>query len=182
MTIGDVLAVIGGLLLLGSAGVGLMLAWRLFLPGTVERAERRLDRDPWRCFGLGLAVLFGAGLPIGVLMIPGPTRWFGWIGLFLLLSLTSLGGAGLASVMGSRWRGQGPEGGLSPLAATVRGAVTLELAVLFPLVGWFVVLPVTLLLGLGAATFGLLRWGPRPQAQPQAPVMGLAEPREPVAA
>ena len=33
-----------------------------------------------------------------------------------------------------------------------------------PIIGWFLVTPLLFVIGLGAATFGLLRWMPRPTA------------------
>jgi hypothetical protein len=43
----------------------------------------------------------------------------------------------------------------------VRGAVALELAAVFPLAGWFVVLPLAIVTSLGATVFALLHWMPR---------------------
>jgi hypothetical protein len=55
---------------------------------------------------------------------------------------------------------------LSPSGAFIRGAVALELAAIFPIVGWFLVIPFVLLAGFGAGLFGLLRWLPRPRSSP----------------
>jgi hypothetical protein len=44
----------------------------------------------------------------------------------------------------------------------VRGAVALELAAVFPLIGWFVFIPVTFIMALGAFLFALVGWMPRP--------------------
>jgi hypothetical protein len=44
----------------------------------------------------------------------------------------------------------------------VRGGVVLELAFLFPIVGWFIVLPLALILGAGAAVRVVLGGAPQP--------------------
>jgi hypothetical protein len=49
----------------------------------------------------------------------------------------------------------------------VRGAVALELAAVFPLVGWCVVIPLTIVTSLGATVFALLHWMPRVSTLPQ---------------
>jgi hypothetical protein len=59
----------------------------------------------------------------------------------------------------------------SPAAAFVRGAIALELAVIFPLLGWVLVFPLTIVTALGATGFALLRWVPK-----AAPAPIVAEP------
>jgi hypothetical protein len=48
----------------------------------------------------------------------------------------------------------------------VRGAVVLELAAAFPFIGWFIIIPLTLIASLGATVFALLRWMPKAKATP----------------
>jgi hypothetical protein len=168
MYMGDVFAIFGGLLAIGIALPGLLLAWSLIFPATVERARGRLEGAPWRCFWIGLAGLLAVGLPLAILFnIPaGPVKFVGWVGLFALLALASVGAAGLAALMGERLRSVGLNA--SAPGALLRGAIALELAAAFPLVGWFVVIPVAMICALGAALLALLRRGPRaaPDMQP----------------
>ena len=161
MNMGDVFAVFGGMLALGIALPGLLLAWSLLVPATVERARLRLERTPWRCFWLGLATLLAIGLPLVVLFnIPaGTVQLLGWVGSFILLALASVGAAGLAALMGERLRGVGLAA--SAPGALLRGAVALELAAVFPLIGWFIVVPLAAICSLGAVMFALLRRRPR---------------------
>ena len=42
----------------------------------------------------------------------------------------------------------------------IRSAFVIELATGLPIIGWFVILPATILISLGAAVFALLRWVP----------------------
>ncbi len=73
----------------------------------------------------------------------------------------------IAAEMGDRLREQGLAS-VSPAGAFVRGAVALELAAVFPIVGWFLVIPGVLLAGYGAGVFAILRWLPRPRLAPRA--------------
>jgi hypothetical protein len=167
MYMGDVFAIFGGLLAVGIALPGLLLALSLLLPATVERARARIERAPWRCFWAGLAGLLALGLPLGLLASngAGPAQLAGLVGLFALLALCSLGAAGLAARMGEQLRRVGLPA--SAPGALLRGAVALELAAAFPLVGWFVLMPIAATCALGAALLALLRRDPRPAAEAQ---------------
>lgn len=161
MNLGDVFAFFGGLLAIGIAFPGLLLTWSLVLPGTVARAQLRLQHTPGRCFWLGGLWLAASIVPILILLNikAGPVQFAGWLGIFTLLTLASLGSAGLAAAMGERLRNAGLAA--SPYGALLRGAVALEMATVFPFIGWFVVIPLVFVCALGAAGFALLHWMPR---------------------
>ncbi|MCU0493903.1 MAG: hypothetical protein MUD01_20120 [Chloroflexaceae bacterium] len=163
MNLGYVFIFFGLLLILGIALPGLLLAWRLLLPTTVARAHQRLEQTPGRCLLFGLLLTLPALVVLGVLLaLPGVFQLLGWLGLLLLFTAASVGAAGLADLMSSRFPSMA--GGRVGPGAMVRSAVALELAVIFPFIGWFVLLPLLTLATLGAATFALLGWGPRPRA------------------
>ena len=111
----------------------------------------------------------GSSLPLIILFnLPwGGFRAIGIAGMLLLLAVASLGAAGLAAMMGQRLQSLGLNS--SQVGATVRGAIALELAAVFPLVGWFFVIPLTFITTLGAAVFSLLGWLPRSQTQNTVP-------------
>lgn len=162
MSLGDVALIFGLLVLLGVALPGLALTWGLVCPGVVARSRVRLERTPGRSFLLGLAAL-GVGVAlVAIGFAMGPV--VGWFGLGLLLAVASVGAAGLAALMGERLRAEG--GAASPAGALLRGAIALELAVVVPVIGWFVLLPLGTIVMLGSATFALLRWQPRAVAPP----------------
>ncbi|HMA36556.1 MAG TPA: hypothetical protein VKY74_19025 [Chloroflexia bacterium] len=168
MNLGDVFAFFGTLLAIGLAWPGLLLAWSLLVPTTVERARHRLERTPWRCFWLG-GLLLAVSIPLVVILLKipaGPVQLAGWLAVFVLLSGASLGAAGLAALLGDRLRGAGLA--VSRPGALLRGAVALELAAVFPLIGWFVLIPLAGVCALGAAGFALLHWMPRPVPAPEA--------------
>jgi hypothetical protein len=161
----DVSAIFGILLTLGIAFPGLLTAWWLMFPAAVERACQRLDATPWSCWWLGLAVILVVGIPIvGLIALPfGPAKFMGWTLLALLLGLSGVGAAGLAEKMSVQIGRK--SAGVSAAGAFVRGALVLELAAVFPLIGWLLVIPVATILSIGATGFAFLRWMPRGKKQ-----------------
>jgi hypothetical protein len=82
----------------------------------------------------------------------------GWILLGAALTLSSIGSSGIAAHLGARLAQQS---NLSPVSGFIRGAVLLELAAFFPIIGWlFIWLPL-LITAFGATAFALLNWIPR---------------------
>jgi hypothetical protein len=47
------------------------------------------------------------------------------------------------------------------LGGFIRGAVVLQLAAFFPVIGWLFIWPVMLIMAFGATGFALLNWLPR---------------------
>ena len=166
----DVYAVFGTLLALGIAFPGLLTGSWLLFPDMVGRARVRAADTPWRSFLLGVGavlltaipVLILSALPIGIAKLAAVLIVFGAFGL------ATLGAAAVAAEMGNRLRSHAPAE-VSEAGAFVRGAVALELAAIFPIVGWFLVIPGVLLLGFGAGVFSVLRWMPRASVSNVAP-------------
>lgn len=160
----DVSAIFGSLLIFGIAFPGLLSAWWLLFPVTVECAQIRLEQTPWQCFWFGGILTAAVIVPIVILLILpfGPAQFLGWILILLVLSISSLGSAGIAAKMGQHLV---EKSALSPAAAFVRGAIALELAVFFPLIGWLLVFPLTIVIALGATGFAVLRWSPKAPIQ-----------------
>jgi uncharacterized protein involved in cysteine biosynthesis len=171
----DISAVFGILLSLGIVFPGLLTAWRLLFPATVERAQLRLEHTPWRCFWLGGVLVAVLVVPIVVLLaLPfGPAKLAGWVLIVAGLGFASLGAAGLAAKMAGQLARSSP--GLSAPGAFVRAAVALELAAAFPVLGWFVAIPLITVTALGATVFALLHSVPA-QARVQADVVAMAAP------
>lgn len=158
--IGDVTTVFAILAALGIVFPGLLLAWSLLTPGMVDRSRERVRRTPWKSMFFGVFLLMVASVPIGVLnALGGPFQFLAYASAFVLMTLASMGAAGLASSMGERLRGQGVQ--VTSPGALLRGAVALEFAVVFPIIGWFIVLPFVFLLSLGASVLAVLHWAPR---------------------
>ena len=159
----DVQMIFGILLLLGIAFPGMLTAYWLLLPATVERAQHRFDITPWKSFWLGVGLLFIIATPAGILLSAGGVGQFlGWALVAATLTVSGIGAAGIAAKMGVLLVRRADN--LSPAAAFVRGAIALELAAVFPLVGWFIVIPLAIIASLGATAFAILSWMPRERA------------------
>ncbi|KAA3647876.1 MAG: hypothetical protein DWQ07_02500 [Chloroflexi bacterium] len=162
----DVFAIFGTLLALGIAFPGMLTAWWLLFPKAVEGASSRVARNPWITLGLGLLVSGILTVPVFILFaISLPfTSFLGAVLLFGLLGFAGIGAAGITAHMAERLRSNSDEE-LSKAGAFVRAAVAFELAAAFPILGWFVVIPLSIIISMGAAVFGLLGSIPRPKAK-----------------
>ena len=163
----DVYAVFGTLLALGIAFPGLVFTWWLLFPGPAGRAEARLAHTPGRTFSFGLLLtLIVAVLVLVLANGPLPGANLAAVGLVIItLAVAAVGAAGLTNWMAQRLSAQS-KAGLSPAAAFIRAVVVLELAAAFPIIGWFLFIPLCLILCLGAAGLALLRHDPRRQPAP----------------
>jgi hypothetical protein len=140
---------------------GLWLSGRALAPAGFERAISQCREHPLKSFftGLGLTLLTAvAAIVTSKAAGPGQALAIALIGAWVLLS--SLGVSGLATLVGERL--PSPVDARRPWRRTVRGGVVLELAFLFPIVGWFIVLPLALILGAGAAVRVVLGGAPQP--------------------
>ncbi len=148
MTIADVLAVLAGLALLAGGVQALVLLGNLVFPDVTDRAGRHIETSPATTTAIGFAVLAGslvaAGIVANALVFGGRA-----VGLAVLLGglcLAVLGAGGLARRL---TRSISPHADVSfKRLATVTALV--ELAVVTPVVGWFVILPAVFALSLGA--------------------------------
>jgi hypothetical protein len=135
---------------------GLWLLCRGLWPETVAAAADRCDKRLWSSFL--------AGVPITIMMIVvtvllfnvlGPVGKIAGLGVVCLYMLQAhTGVAGLATSIGRRLAT--PHDQQRPWRSTLRGGVVLELAYLLPILGWFVILPVSIIIGAGAANLSLL--------------------------
>lgn len=157
----DISAIFFILLILAVAFPAMLAAWWLMFPSLVARAQTRLEKSLPAAFWFGLVLVIASTVPILVLLaLPfGPAKSLAWILLAALLALSTVGAAGIAAQLGERMKATGRD--LSPLGAFVRGAVVLELAVFFPVLGWLFLWPLALITAFGATGFALLNWMPR---------------------
>lgn len=120
-------------------------------PAAVERCRHTYQTRPIRSLFLGAALgIPGVALGLAFLNSGNPLgQLLGFSTIFLLFSLAVLGAAGLACLIGHRLNS--PQDEHQPWKRVYRGGIVLAITFLFPLVGWFLVLPATLLSGLGAA-------------------------------
>jgi hypothetical protein len=163
MTLAQVQAAMAVVAVLVATWAGMMMAVALLLPKQSKRAAEALNGMPWVCgaTGLGLAIL----VIIGFVLLQVPAPLIKLIGMVLLLGLgglLSIGGAGVALLMGERISEL--SGAHTSFTALVRGSVVYSLAVGFPFIGWFLFAPLSLIFALGAGVVAL--WPSRAMATP----------------
>jgi hypothetical protein len=160
----DISAIFFILLIIGIAFPAMLTAWWLLFPTVVARAQSRVDQTPWGTFGMGLVILIAVTIPIVILLaLPfGPAKFAGWILLASTLTVSSIGSAGIAAHLGARLSRQSS---FSALGGFVRGSVLLELAAFFPVLGWFFIWPLVIIMAFGATGFAFLNWMPREKTQ-----------------
>ena len=148
VTIGDVVAVVAILAGLGVTGWATVVGLAFALPGATARSRARIESDAG---GVGIVGVLWLLVPIfGLILmnVPNPlVKLVGTVVSSASLLIAAIGAAGLASLVGDRISSAS---GLSTYAGVVKGAGFLAAAVQLPIVGWFVALPVVLLIGLGA--------------------------------
>ena len=135
---------------------GLWLLCRGLWPGVVAAAADRCLKSLWSSFLVGLPItivmIVVTRILFGVLGPAGKIAAVGVVCLYMLQAHTGV--SGLATSIGRRLLS--PLDEQRPWRSTLRGGVILELTFLLPILGWFVILPASIIIGSGAATLGLL--------------------------
>jgi len=169
---------------------GYFLFARALFPSFVGRAEQAWSERPAVSFALGLPTTFVlAGISIGLLKAPAAAlRLIGFPLTGLAIGFVFAGTAGLAA-----WIGRGlstPSDAGREWVTLLRAGIVLELTMLFPLLGWFLVFPIAVIGGAGAAALSLRGRGtmrdraphdraPHQPAAPAAPPAQHYDPPEP---
>ena len=164
----DISAIFFILSILGVAFPAMLTAWWLLFPRLITKAQVRIEKSLASSFWMGLIVTLVLGIPIFLLLaLPfGPAKLIGWILLGASFALSSIGSAGIAAHLGTRLT---QHSNISPLSGFVRGAVLLELAAFFPIIGWVFLWIPLLITAIGATGFAILNWMPREKAQISSP-------------
>jgi hypothetical protein len=135
---------------------GLWLLCRGLWPRRVNYAALTCGKSLYKPFLAGLPVTLAALILASVSKsIPGPlgTIWAGAI-ICLYLMQASVGVAGLATCIGERLASPADTG--RAWRATLRGSIVLVLTYLLPILGWFVIIPASFIVGSGSAALALL--------------------------
>ncbi len=135
---------------------GLWLLCRGLWPEVVAAAADRCRKRLWTSFLVGLPITIMMVVVTTILFrVLGPIGKITALGVLCLYMLQAHAGvSGLATSIGRRLAPQQNE--QRPWRSTLRGGVVLELAYLLPFLGWFVILPASIVIGSGAANLGLL--------------------------
>ena len=142
-----------------------LLAAALF-PDTLRRSRAAYDQRSWRITVNGLVVTVPALLVGGAFLQQGPHPLIKLVGAVLVsapLALGLAGSAGLCDRVGAGLPGDADA--RLPWRRVLRGGIVLSFAFALPVLGWFVLLPWTLVSGVGAS-LGSIRQRRRERAVP----------------
>ena len=154
MGIGDSLTLVSCLAGLMVALPALLIFNSLMFSQTTYYAALRLNRGAITPFFVGLipAILLG-GLTGIMISLGSIFQLLGVIGLLALLLWAFTGLAAIARLVGMRLGGVVGHDE-NPFFEITVGAFTLSFALAFPLIGWLLLLPFGLIIGLGATILG----------------------------
>lgn len=158
-TIGIFLFVVGVLIAFPS----LWLLSRALWTNAVIACSERNSRGLIKSFFVGLPIVVITIVVMGLLgKLPGPVGQLSpLLALSVLFFYASVGVAGVATMLGARL--PSPADNDRPWKVTLRGGIVLVLSYMFPVLGWFLILPVSLVIGCGTLTRVLLVSGkPKP--------------------
>lgn len=121
-------------------------------PKMVAECTDRVTSGLWKSFFAGLPILVGSVITVAIVSkIPGGGGGAASIATICLSLIYACAGvSGLATQIGKRL--PSPVDSDRPWKATIRGSVVLVFSWLLPLVGWFVILPFSLITGAGSVT------------------------------
>lgn len=159
-TIGDVLAVIGIVVATVLSLWALVLAVSVLFGERTARACERLEHSPGKVTLLGAVLVLALGIIVAVLLRQPapPLKLIGWVIYLLMLAVGAVGFSGLAGLVARRLTQLEPS--LTPYGALSRGALFCVLAMLTPVLGWFVVGPLIGFASLGAGVEAILSRSP----------------------
>jgi hypothetical protein len=176
MLMADTMAIFFVILGFMLAFPALWLLCRGLWPNAVAAATAECDKSLFKRFAAGLPVTLAALILAGALRkMPGS---FGAIAAGGLISVylvyAAAGVAGLATCIGLRLNS--PADSERPWRATLRGSIVLELTCLLPIIGWFLILPASIIIGSGATSLALfkLKRYTAPGAERQNPIVSQA--------
>lgn len=139
----------------------LLVALNLLFPKASTHAAIRLQQTPVKSFLFGIPIASAFLLWIAITSnVPlGAVKATAFMAAFVGMGIGTVGAAGLARILADRLSSLSPNS--SRLTHLVRGAIVFELACLFPIVGWFLFVPLAGIALIGAGTFALLGWIPQ---------------------
>lgn len=155
MGIGDILAAISisfGMLL---AYPALLIVLNILFDKTTSQVAERLDGSMKTSFAVGAVIVGIGGFLIVALVSAGSVLQAIGVILYLLLSFWgTVGNAALVRVFGDRLTALADRD-QSQLTKWLRGGFALTLSFAFPLIGWFVLMPIISVMTIGAMTLNL---------------------------
>ena len=161
MTLGDVLAVVAAVMLVGASWAAAILMVALAFPARVSEAQAKLTQFPGICLSRGLVVSgVGGVLAIALSQAPaGPVKLLAALILGALGIVAAIGSAAVVRLLGARIDALGSP--MTPFASLTRASFLYVGAGFFPVIGTFAILPAALFLSVGCGLPALFRAKPK---------------------
>jgi len=156
ITIGDVLTVVASVLGTAVSAWALTICAALLFTRKTDSAHAAI-RESWaKCLVVGLfaasALLF-VSAALASFALPA-AKLAGLLGFAVTLAIAAVGSAGLARMVAHRIMRHDPQ--VSAYSALTRGAGLIVAAAAFPVIGFFVITPLLIVLSIGAGTIALV--------------------------
>ncbi len=160
MTLGDVLAVIAAVMIVGASWASAILMTALAFPARVSEAQTKLTQFPGICLarGVGVVVVSG-GLALALVQAAGPAKLVAALILGALGIVAAIGSAAVVRLLGARIDALGSP--MAPFASLTRASFLYVGAGFFPVIGTFAILPAALFLAVGCGVPVLFRRRPK---------------------
>lgn len=156
MLMADTMAIVFAILGLMLSFPALWLLCRGLWPDRVAMAAQACSKGLSKPLFLGLPALITVLLIAAVLgkALGSPGKIAGALLISFFIVHASIGIAGLATHIGSQFSSSEAS---ESWRATLRGGVVLELSYLLPILGWFIILPLSIVVGSGASLLAMFR-------------------------
>jgi hypothetical protein len=170
MTIAQVQGTVSFVLVSFFTWAGLLLAVGLLLPQHAQRAEYRLNTKPIASFFVGVLMIIAFIASGALFAVPNPIgKLIGFIGLVGIATMMVIGASGLSRLMATRMIVESTN--MSRFDAFFRSSIIFSLANSFPIIGWFVFMPVAIAVSCGAGLAAV--WPSRVRASVAATTEGF---------
>jgi len=157
MGIGDMIGLVSAAFGMVIAYPALLILLNIAFPRTTATVSTRLSKGLRLPFIVGLVLTVVVGFVIVTLVSAGSVaQLLGFILYLLLVFWAAIGIAGMSRVVGQRVSRLN-ERSHAPLIEMLSGGIILTFSFGFPIIGWFFILPLASVLGLGVAVMSLLR-------------------------
>ena len=168
MTLGDVLAVIAAVMIIGASWASAILMIALAFPAKVSAAQEKLTSAPGWCAGRGVVAVAVGGVLALLLSqaAAGPARLLAAVILGALGIVAAVGSAAIVRLLGARIDALGSP--MTPFASLTRASFLYVGAGFFPVIGWLAILPTALFLSVGCGLPALFRF--KPKVRPLSPL------------
>jgi hypothetical protein len=156
ITIGDVLTVVATVVGTAVSAWALTICAALLFTRRTDAAHAALRQSWAKCLTVGLLATFAllfVSTALASLALP-VMKLLGLFGYTTTLALAAVGSAGFARLVANRIMRHDPE--VSAYSALTRGAGLLVAAAAFPVLGFFVITPLLIVLSVGAGTIALV--------------------------